>query len=760
MEDPFANPSPDVETSEPPAEPPPPPPAQAEPPPAAAAPAGEAQGTAAAGAAAPPAAVAAAGEEDSEGELDERQKQRVELRKLQPGLGPSTAVFRTRYAGSGPAGTFRFGFLTSYFSDKSFLCPQCSDAEGGPGATPDDVRRVGAHLQMSATLASFVEAYLGVHSTATSNTRGDPELLQVLGDSTWGVKAFTPREPNDTFAIGGAAEMVLLNGTGGVGVENTNFALRLLTTLDLANREEPKDRTPLRFNFNLSYVFDNSGRLVEEIEAERGRPITRIERYGLNINRVDYFSPALGLEGVFGTLHPYAEWSIDVPANRQDYRCAPSQVFASDVCLERHITFESAPSRFTLGTRAYLFLDGLALNAALDLGTGGTTPPFWEEMQPESPWMFHFGVSYAADTEPLVRVKKVPAPVAPPPVEKPVLLLSGAVVDEESGAPVANAIVRYQGRPLTGMVTDEAGRFTTAPLEPGSYSFSVTAPEYEDGTCSAEVAAPPPPAPAAPPPVKTTRGGTPAEPAATPEGTAPAPQASAPPASGPTITEVRCQLKAKPQLGSAIVYAVDAEGLGIPYAKITAIDPLGRPLTLEADDQGGVAFANIPPGSLTLVVEAEGYLRATRKLEIQPKAEARADVAVFEKPKRSSFNVTAKEIQLKQPIEFAPGTAQLLPASRAVVDELADVMRSSPELGPIEIQSHTDDGSPADIAMQLTTQRANAIRDALIANGVAATRVLAKGYGATEPKVGNTSDANRKKNNRVVIVVSEQTVMP
>jgi outer membrane protein OmpA-like peptidoglycan-associated protein len=101
-----------------------------------------------------------------------------------------------------------------------------------------------------------------------------------------------------------------------------------------------------------------------------------------------------------------------------------------------------------------------------------------------------------------------------------------------------------------------------------------------------------------------------------------------------------------------------------------------------------------------------------------------------------------------------------VPESRSVVDELADLLRNSPDVGPIEIQSYTDDSSPADIAMQLTTQRANAIRDALVANGVAATRVLAKGYGSTDPKVRNTSDRNRQKNNRVVIQVSEQTVMP
>jgi outer membrane protein OmpA-like peptidoglycan-associated protein len=672
-------------------------------------------------------------------------------RRAQPGLDSGTGIFRTMHAGSGPVGTFRLGFLTSYFSDKAFLCPQCSDADGGPGSTPDNVRRVGAHVQASATVTSWLEAYLGVHSTATSNTRGDPVLLQVLGDSNWGLKAFMPNQLDKAFSAGGAAEVLLLNGTGGVGVDNTSFALRLLTSLDLANRKEAKDRTPLRFNFNFSYVFDNSGKLVEPIEAERQQRITRIERYGLNINRVDRFTPAFGIEGKFGVVHPYLEWSLDVPANRQDYRCAPSGVFASDVCLEKHITFASAPSRLTIGTRAYLFLDGLSFNAALDLGTGGTMPPFWEEVQPESPWMFHFGVAYAADTKPVVRVKKLPPPPPPPVEEKVPLTIAGMVVEDGTETPVANAIVRYQGRPLTGMITDEGGRFNTGSLEPGSYAFLVTAPDYEDGTCTAEVQAIAAPAPAAKTPPGTPASGESA-PAAPPPAAAatPAPAGEGPPG----VTQLRCPLKAKPKLGTAIVYAIDENNAGIAFAKITAVDSMGRPLTIDADDQGGVAFANVVPGPLTLVAEAPGYFRSSQKVTVEAKAEVRAEITLVQRPKKSALNVTATEIQLKAPIEFAPGTAQLLPTSRAVVAELADLLRTKTDIGPIEIQSHTDASTSPDAALGLTTQRANAIREALVQNGVAAPRLLAKGMGAAEAKGPNT-EAGKRKNNRIAIKIAK-----
>ena len=46
------------------------------------------------------------------------------------------------------------------------------------------------------------------------------------------MKGFTPRGPNSIFSFGGEGELLLLNGTGGVGLDggSTSFALRALAT--------------------------------------------------------------------------------------------------------------------------------------------------------------------------------------------------------------------------------------------------------------------------------------------------------------------------------------------------------------------------------------------------------------------------------------------------------------------------------------------------------------------------------------------------
>ena len=87
---------------------------------------------------------------------------------------------------------FRLGFLSSYYSGSGFLCPnlQVCSRPAGVTDTQDTLDRVGADLTLSATLLPFLEAYAGMHSHATSDNFGRPQLLQVLGDTNLGLKGF------------------------------------------------------------------------------------------------------------------------------------------------------------------------------------------------------------------------------------------------------------------------------------------------------------------------------------------------------------------------------------------------------------------------------------------------------------------------------------------------------------------------------------------------------------------------------------------
>src|SRR5262249_29627379 len=160
----------------------------------------------------------------------------------------------------------------------------------------------------------------------------------------------------------------------------------------------------------------NSGVVVEDVESARGQalhtdrvPISRIERFGLGINRVDFFQTYLGVELPFSKIQPYVEWGVDIPVNRQGYEChvrpgAPyGFISRGDVCLglddlslagspeaqnEGGPGFSAIPSRLSLGVRANPFeksFRGLSGHLAFDIATSGTST-FVEEIAPTPPW--------------------------------------------------------------------------------------------------------------------------------------------------------------------------------------------------------------------------------------------------------------------------------------------------------------------------------------------------------------------------------------
>jgi hypothetical protein len=126
----------------------------------------------------------------------------------------------------------------------------------------------------------------------------------------------------------------------------------------------------------------------------------------------------------------------------------------------------------TLGTRVFPWADhGLALLGAFDIGTGATSE-FVEEVAPEPPWNLWFGLAYAVDTVPpppvIKTVEKAAPPAAPP--AAPRAYVTGVVSERGTQTPIAGAVLRYDGRNLTGMVAADDGTFRSTDLEPGTYT--------------------------------------------------------------------------------------------------------------------------------------------------------------------------------------------------------------------------------------------------------------------------------------------------
>jgi outer membrane protein OmpA-like peptidoglycan-associated protein len=112
-----------------------------------------------------------------------------------------------------------------------------------------------------------------------------------------------------------------------------------------------------------------------------------------------------------------------------------------------------------------------------------------------------------------------------------------------------------------------------------------------------------------------------------------------------------------------------------------------------------------------------------------------------------------------QGINFTLGKADILSSSFKTLDAAVEVLKQFPDLN-LEIAGHTDDramipGSPYKDNVELSKARAESVKAYMVKKGIAEGRLLAQGYGETQPVEppaglkGGALDAARAKNRRV-----------
>jgi outer membrane protein OmpA-like peptidoglycan-associated protein len=118
--------------------------------------------------------------------------------------------------------------------------------------------------------------------------------------------------------------------------------------------------------------------------------------------------------------------------------------------------------------------------------------------------------------------------------------------------------------------------------------------------------------------------------------------------------------------------------------------------------------------------------------------------------------VTKEAVVIMEKVLFETNQATILSASYGLLDRVAVVINENPQITRIEVQGHTDDVGPADYNVKLSQRRAEAVRRYLISKDVSADRLIAKGYGKTQPIVSGQDDRSRAKNRRVEFKILDQ----
>jgi OOP family OmpA-OmpF porin len=89
------------------------------------------------------------------------------------------------------------------------------------------------------------------------------------------------------------------------------------------------------------------------------------------------------------------------------------------------------------------------------------------------------------------------------------------------------------------------------------------------------------------------------------------------------------------------------------------------------------------------------------------------------------------------------------------VKNLADFMKQYPQTTTV-VEGHTDSVGPDAYNQKLSQRRADAVKQVLVKDGVAANRVTSVGYGESRPVADNATEAGRAVNRRVEASVEAQ----
>jgi OOP family OmpA-OmpF porin len=127
-------------------------------------------------------------------------------------------------------------------------------------------------------------------------------------------------------------------------------------------------------------------------------------------------------------------------------------------------------------------------------------------------------------------------------------------------------------------------------------------------------------------------------------------------------------------------------------------------------------------------------------------AAAAAELAARPRPELCADQVNA--ILEAGSIQFAAGSAEIVPESRGVIAAIADVLRGCPG-ADFEIGGHTDSQGSPEGNQRLSEARAQAVLDALRASDLPLVRLTARGFGAATPVGDNASEAGRARNRRI-----------
>ncbi|MBM4370106.1 MAG: OmpA family protein, partial [Deltaproteobacteria bacterium] len=99
--------------------------------------------------------------------------------------------------------------------------------------------------------------------------------------------------------------------------------------------------------------------------------------------------------------------------------------------------------------------------------------------------------------------------------------------------------------------------------------------------------------------------------------------------------------------------------------------------------------------------------------------------------KLAEYEEEAREIRILEKVHFRFMSAEILPDSFGLLDQVVALVQAHPEIRQLQIEGHTDKSGPRDLNMEISQARADAVLEYLVKRGVDRARLRAVGFGWT-----------------------------
>lgn len=190
-------------------------------------------------------------------------------------------------------------------------------------------------------------------------------------------------------------------------------------------------------------------------------------------------------------------------------------------------------------------------------------------------------------------------------------------------------------------------------------------------------------------------------------------------------------------------------------ARLTFTGPVDAlPVSVGSD---GFETLQLPPGHWEIFASAPGL--GVRRATVDLSAGAKVPRILFDL-ETAKVEIGEGSVQILERVHFDMGKNEVSEAEDAVLTEVANTLLSRPDVLRVEIQGHTDTTGGLAFNTQLSIERAQFVREALIAKGVPPERLVARGYGPLRPISDNATDEGRAKNRRVEFAILEMAEAP